>query len=131
MLSALLRLSIEADQIIILPDGEAIAHLTPLVPGVIDLAPLGAVIVAAVEIEIKTVITAISLATTPRIAPLDPFALTVGLRTINLGTAHRKKWINRLRHHHHTNLALTPAELPMIPPDLNISLLTLMRTQHL
>ena len=101
------------------------------VPGVIDLAPLGAVIVAAVEIEIKTVITAISLATTPRIAPLDPFALTVGLRTINLGTAHRKKWINRLRHHHHTNLALTPAELPMIPPDLNISLLTLMQTQHL
>ena len=103
------------------------------VPGVIHLAPLGAVIVAAVEIEIKTVITAISLATTPKIAPLDPFVLTVGPLTISLGIARRRKWINHLRHLHHMNLALTLAELPTIIPGLNTSLpvATPMRIRHL
>ena len=103
MLSGPLRLIIEAGQIIIPPDGEVIAHLTHLAPGVIDLAPLGAVIAAAVVTETKTVIIAISLATTPKIAPLDPFVLTVRPLTISLGIAPRKERIIPLRHLHLTS----------------------------
>ena len=98
MLSALLRLNIEADLIIIPPDGEASAHLIPLVPGVNDLAPLGAEIAAAVVTVIKTVTIATSLATMPKIAPPDPFALTAGLQTICPGIVHRKKRTTLVSH---------------------------------
>ena len=101
--SALPRLSIEAGQIIIPPDGDLSAHLTPLVPGVSDLAPPGAVIVVAVVIEIIIVIIATFLAITPKIAPLDPFVLTVGPLTISLGIARRKERIIPLRHLHLTS----------------------------
>ena len=89
MLSALHRLKIEADLIIIPPDGDLSAHLTPLVPGVIDLAPLGAVIVAAVVIETKIAIIVISQAIMPRNAPRALCVSIAGLRTINLGIAPR------------------------------------------
>ena len=81
-------------------DGEMNVLLIPLVPGVIDLAPPGAVIVAAVVIEIIIVITATFLATTPRIVLLDLSVSTVGPLTISLGIARRKERIIPLRHLH-------------------------------